>query len=341
MRTKFYLFFILSALFSGCAGPNLTLSHHYKAPALSEKVQNAADKFYFYQQSVPAIANRKLYTRVYKSKEKNAYVDYNKYYITISITDSLAEKLDDTAMYCVFAHECAHAEYLHIGKKQVLSRAVSLMTNVADAVVPGYGIGLSNILLNPLFVNTYSRKEEIQADSRALYFLANMGINYEAFIKLLELLIAESPKNAHGGGLLDTHPSIEARIKNAEQLGSKFTVPDVIADYPAEKHHPDFSKQKLEIEKKFPFDIGAYGQSKALLLSKYLSDKQVVLLFDGFNPNKKKKINKTDFLWIYNIPQRKYCFYIFMRKDSAGRLWVDKYSIDKKNKRIKYLDNFI
>ena len=340
MKKKILQIIIFFAFLSGCAGPNVTISH-YKHPPASERVQRAADKFYFYQESVPAIANRKIYTRVYESNEKNAYVDYNKYYITIGISDSLVNELDNEALLSVFAHECAHAEYGHIGKIMAVSQAVSLAVQVADAVVPEYGLFLTDAVLNPLITRSYSRKEEIQADTRALYYLANMGVSYESFVKLLEILKTDAPDKKHRGGLLDTHPSLEARIENAKFIGVKYSLTDEIEAYREPQIQKYYSNQNLDLETRYPFDLGPYGKSKAVLLEKYLSEEQVISLFDGLKPNKIKKANSKVSVWIYDIPQRKYCFYIFMRKDSNGIFWLNKYVIDEKNKRIKNLETFI
>ncbi|MEW6536387.1 MAG: M48 family metalloprotease [Candidatus Auribacterota bacterium] len=330
MRSFFCLFFIIPLLITGCAAEKQTARQLHQHPA-NEWVQEAADKFHFYQQSVPAIAERQIYTQIYTDAHPNAYVDYNDYYIAIMISDSLINHLNDTTINCLFAHECAHAEYSHIGKKAALSNAVSLLVNVADAVVPGYGIGAANVLLNPLVVNTFSRAEETQADVRALDYLAPMRITSMDYAEFLEVVKSITPPDTQGGGLLDTHPNFQDRVDKVLKEGQSVIIPNTMEPYTPGKNYFTALQSVAEVSARFPFDIGPYGQSKAALLESSMTETELSELFDGMPPAKKKNINDRDSIWVYRIPQREYSFFVLIRKDSSGDRLVRGYTISKNN----------
>lgn len=219
MNTKRFivpvLFLIVFAV--GCAGrPAITYyENHPKQAWLNE----CGEKFRMNQGEITAIAKRQYAFFVYQDAEPNAFVNTEGKAIKISISDSMLDKLQGNDIYCLIAHESAHIEYNHGIKQAILSDLINTGMSVADAAAPG--VGLLNIVVNPLLTKAYSRSDEVQADCRALDYLDSMDISYTDYVKMLMMVKSISSPKSRGGGILDTHPNFEQRIKAVEKKGKE------------------------------------------------------------------------------------------------------------------------
>lgn len=307
---------VLAILVSGCATQSQNIryyEHHDKSQWLKE----SAAKLQHNLKEVPAIKSRRIMIRVFSWTEPpNAFVVFDNRNILISISDSLLPYLEkDNNIYCLLVHELAHVECNHTGKKAGLSSAISLVFIVADAALPGYGVGALDNIANPLIVNTYSRREELEADVKAIEYLAKMGISYKDFVIFLNLIKSIVPSSYQGGGILDTHPNFYERIQKVEEKGKSVqVVTPALMDLKEIENHNEITR--AEIKKKFPFDIGPYGETKASKLAIGLLKKDVKNIFDGFKEDAKKILGKEKNILIYNIPNTEYRFAILFEKDS-------------------------
>lgn len=89
-----------------------------------------------------------------------------------------------------------------------------------------------------------------------------------------------------------------------------------------------------EIKNRFVFDIGPYGEAKATKLRQGLTEGDVRTLFDDYNPNEKKILDKEKTVWAYNISGTKYRFFILMQEDNTGINRVADFTIDSADNRL-------
>ena len=83
---------------------------------------------------------------------------------------------------------------------------------VANTFVPG--VGLANYAANPLLVNTYSRKQEIEADINAVETLNYFNFKPQNYI---DFLTKAQSMGKEEGGMFSTHPTFEARINAVKE----------------------------------------------------------------------------------------------------------------------------
>jgi len=93
------------------------------------------------------------------------------------------------------------------------------------------GVGLLDFMVNPLVVRAFSRKQELEADQRAVEILRTMG-SPRPRRSLAEALRAvdEAPvRSQEGGGAMDIRPTLKERLSTLEPL-EPATVADAAPD---------------------------------------------------------------------------------------------------------------
>ena len=114
------------------------------------------------------------------------------------------------------AHEVAHELLDHAGQRRALSLSVTGGLTVLGFFLPG--LGLLDLVANPLIVQAYSREQELSADRRAVEVLRDMG--YETPRRVLADALREAARvnEAPARGPLATEPELPARLAALEPL---------------------------------------------------------------------------------------------------------------------------
>lgn len=114
------------------------------------------------------------------------------------------------------AQKVAHEVLGHAGRRRTLSLSMTAGFAVLGIIVPG--LGLADLVVNPLVVRAFSRDQELDADRRAIEILREMG--HEAPRRAMaDGLRAATAANPPGGiGLLATEPDLAGRLAALEPL---------------------------------------------------------------------------------------------------------------------------
>jgi Zn-dependent protease with chaperone function len=153
-----------------------------------------------------------------KSRTAAAYSDEE---ATFYMTDGLM-RLDRTVIDAVVAHEVAHEVLGHVGARRTLSLSLSAGFGAVGILAPG--VGLLDFVMNPLVVRAYSRRQELEADQKAVEILRAMGYGTprRTLAEALRAVDAHVPKEKEQpGGLLATHPTLAERLAALEPLEPK------------------------------------------------------------------------------------------------------------------------
>lgn len=144
---------------------------------------------------------------IIKSGKINAFnTGGGKFFVTEGLLRIPFEEQD-----AALAHEVGHEVMGHVGKRQAASAITTGVFVVLGAIIPG--AGLLNYVVNPLVVASYSKEQELEADSIAVYLLQSSYNDKTAGKRLLNLLLRfQSQKGASDGGLFATHPHPKERI---------------------------------------------------------------------------------------------------------------------------------
>jgi len=89
-----------------------------------------------------------------------------------------------------------------------------------------------------------------------------------------------------------------------------------------------------EIKTKFGFDIGPYGDAKAIKIRQGLTERDVRALFDEYQPTNKKVLDNGNIVWLYKIPDTQHGFFILFKKDSNDENRVNDFTIDLVKKKL-------
>src|SRR5690242_19011716 len=144
-----------------------------------------------------------------------AYTDEDAtFYFSEGLTRMRAPVLD-----AMVAHEVAHEVLDHVGTRRRMSAGMTGGFSLAGLFVPG--TGLLDMMLNPLVVRAFSRKQDLEADRRAVEILRSMGDptprrSLAAAIRAVEDAPVKSQDGR--GGSLDTRPTLQARLDALEPL---------------------------------------------------------------------------------------------------------------------------
>jgi len=135
---------------------------------------------------------------------------------TFYFSETLA-RLPQPRLDALVAQQVAHETLGHAGERRALSISLSAGFTVLGVVVPG--LGLVDLVANPLIVRAFTRDQVIAADLKAVEILRGMG--HEAPRRTLaEALRATAALNRppRGGPLLATEPALEDRLAALEPL---------------------------------------------------------------------------------------------------------------------------
>jgi Zn-dependent protease with chaperone function len=131
----------------------------------------------------------------------------------------LLSLMNDDELAFVYAHEVAHIKLGHYQKQAGASVATSAIFSAANVFVPG--LGLLDYAVNPLVTRGFSRSQEAEADQEAIRCLKVLSYPPEApagaLEKLLEISKAKGNDEQAFWGILDSHPSLEDRIRKAKE----------------------------------------------------------------------------------------------------------------------------
>jgi len=133
-------------------------------------------------------------------------------------TEGLAT-LPQLIVEAVVAHEVAHEVLGHIGTRRALALSITAGFSLLGIVAPG--VSLLDFLANPIAVRAFSRRQELEADQKAVEILRAMGhaAPRQALALALRALSAASPRPKEDpGGLLASHPGLDDRLAALEPL---------------------------------------------------------------------------------------------------------------------------
>lgn len=114
------------------------------------------------------------------------------------------------------ARAVAHEVLGHAGTRRRLSIGVSAGFTVLGFVIPG--LGLVDLVVNPLIVRAFTREQELDADHRALGILEMMGHAAPRRTLASALRAAGAVNGPAKGGLLATEPELATRLVALEPL---------------------------------------------------------------------------------------------------------------------------
>ena len=140
-------------------------------------------------------------------------------YLIVFLSGTLSI-FDDEELTFIMAHEVAHCKLNHVQKKAGLSLGISAIFTVAGVFVPG--AGLLDYAVNPLATSAYSRSQETDADILAVDALKKLGMASDPAIRSFKILdniaMQKGIKDNERIGILDDHPSLQARIQKIREL---------------------------------------------------------------------------------------------------------------------------
>ena len=125
------------------------------------------------------------------------------------VTTGLLQKASDEHLRGVLAHEIAHDDLGHVARAQTLGTGLNIGVILLEQLFPGSSAVTP--IAGALIANSYSRSEELQADSHGVEILRRAGYSKEVMIDTLTWLLQISGGDS-GGGFLSTHPATEDRI---------------------------------------------------------------------------------------------------------------------------------
>ncbi len=208
------LFFILILIFPSCATApksNVRMIHPQEDPESYGRIQRIGARL------LPVMDNEnseKYRVAILDTPEVNAFADGPNFQIVFY--KGLLDQVNDQQLTYIYAHEVAHIKLGHYGKRVAASVATSIVLSVAGIFVPG--LGYLDWVANPVVSRGFSRSQEMDADLLAVKSIGECcAISPEAAIsslaKLQEIRGLKGYKEEDRIGILDTHPSLEERIK--------------------------------------------------------------------------------------------------------------------------------
>jgi Zn-dependent protease with chaperone function len=203
--------FVLAILAAGCAG--LPSGTYYPTPNDPNTLRVAN---VLHRAAVAAGDDPVRYTfALIKTRQPVAFTDED---ATFYISDGLAQ-MPTPVLQAVIAHEVAHEVLDHVGTRRRMAVGMTSGFSAAGFFVPG--VGLLDFMVHPLVVRAFSRKQELEADQRAVEILRGMG-DPTPRRSLAEALRAvdEAPVRSQEGegGALDIRPSLKERLGALEPL---------------------------------------------------------------------------------------------------------------------------
>ena len=202
---------VLASLGAGCAGlPDGT----YLPPAGTPETLRVATLLH--RAAVAAGDDPTRYSfALIRTRHPVAFTDED---ATFYVSDGLA-RMPTPVLEAAIAHEVAHEVLDHVGTRRRMSAAMVGTFGAAGLIVPG--VGLLDFVVNPLVTRAFSRKQELEADQRAVEILRDMGNPRprRSLAEALRAMDAAPVKSQDGnGGALDTRPTLSERLAALEPL---------------------------------------------------------------------------------------------------------------------------
>lgn len=117
----------------------------------------------------------------------------------------------------VLAHEIGHAEKRHVVTKLIQELSISVIVGVLSGGDPG----VLTQVLKDIIGNTFSRKQEEEADRFALELLENAGISPKSLARFFERLNEKNLDYDENLEMLMTHPHNDKRIEQVRRYKTK------------------------------------------------------------------------------------------------------------------------
>ena len=137
--------------------------------------------------------------------------------------EGLVKKGDDEELAAVMAHEISHATARHVTESLSRAASLSVVGGVASSVIAGAGAPQGADLFHEIFsegmnvyLPSYSRKNESEADEIGLIYMAMAGYDPQAAVRLWKR--AASRKGGDKTSIYASHPASGERAKNLEKL---------------------------------------------------------------------------------------------------------------------------
>jgi Zn-dependent protease with chaperone function len=202
---------VLTSLGAGCAG--LPEGTYLPPPGNPETLRVAT---VLHRAAVAAGDDPTRYSfALIRTRHPVAFTDED---ATFYISDGLA-RMPTPVLEAAIAHEVAHEVLDHVGTRRRMSAGMVGGFSAAGLFFPG--VGLLDFVVNPLVIRAFSRKQEIEADQRAVEILRDMGnpTPRRSLADALRAMDAAPVKSQDGnGGALDTRPTLQDRLAALEPL---------------------------------------------------------------------------------------------------------------------------
>ena len=201
---------VLAVLGSGCAG--LPAGTYYPEPGDPNTLRVAN---VLYRAAVAAGDDPARYSFAFiKTRHPTAFTRED---ATFYISDGLA-LMPTPVLEAVIAHEVAHEVLDHIGTRRRMTVGMAGGFSAAGMLVPG--VGLLDLMVNPLVVRAFSRRQELEADQRAIDILHIMGdpTPRRSLAEALRTVEAAPVRAQEGGGALAVRPPLRERLGALEPL---------------------------------------------------------------------------------------------------------------------------
>jgi len=196
---------------TGCAG--LPAGTYYPDPRDSNTTRVATT---LYRAASAAGDDPKRYSFAFvRTQHPVAYTDED---ATFYVSDGLAA-MPMPVLEAVIAQAVAHEVLDHVGTRRRMSAGMTGGFSLAGFFVPG--VGMLDFMINPLIVRAFSRQQDLDADKRAVEILRTMGdpTPRRSLAAALRAMDAAPVKSQEGsGGVLDTRPTLRARLDALEPL---------------------------------------------------------------------------------------------------------------------------
>jgi predicted Zn-dependent protease len=156
----------------------------------------------------------------------------------VHISRGLLALADNEAeMAGVLAHEIGHVVARHSAERYTQAMGAGLLAGIAGLAGAAAGVPVGNLpaLGAQLYVQSYSRDQELEADMLAVRYLTRAGYDPAAMATFLarmqgyarlEATLAGNPEAADQLNLLSSHPRTPARVEQAIQLAKLTPVAD-------------------------------------------------------------------------------------------------------------------
>ena len=145
---------------------------------------------------------------------------------TFYFSEGLARQ-PSSVIDALVAQKVAHEVLGHAGKRRAVSLSVTAGFTALGIALPG--LGLLDLLVNPLIVRAFTRDQVLDADQRAVEILREMGHGAPRRALAAALRAAGDANGPVKGGLLALEPALAERLVRLEplEMAARTTAPDV------------------------------------------------------------------------------------------------------------------